>query len=177
VGEREAGGGHRLGRYARPEGIPMMAPLRPCPCCSRHVRVSEPACPFCSRKLDDAFRWVAIPRAPTARLSRAALFALGAGGLVFPACSSASNAPVPEDAAYDDVSVVPLYGFTPFCPDGEALGSGDRCIAAEASVKDATDRAPDAAATDAASDRAGDVQAPQNDAPADAADSGDAARD
>jgi hypothetical protein len=57
-------------------------PLRPCPACSRHVRASEPACPFCERELDAAFRSVPSPRAPAvARLSRAALFAIGAGGV------------------------------------------------------------------------------------------------
>jgi len=56
--------------------------LRACPGCSRHVRVSEPACPFCCRKLDDAFRLAPSPRGPAVgRLSRAALFALGAGGI------------------------------------------------------------------------------------------------
>jgi len=65
-----------------------MATLRPCPSCSRHARVGESACPFCGRELGDAFRRVPSPRAPAVgRLSRAALFAMGAGGLAASACS------------------------------------------------------------------------------------------
>jgi hypothetical protein len=35
-------------------GHAMAAALRSCPGCSRHVRVSEPACPFCGGELGDA---------------------------------------------------------------------------------------------------------------------------
>jgi|HubBroStandDraft_2_1064218.scaffolds.fasta_scaffold56157_3 hypothetical protein len=72
----------------------MTAPLRPCPGCSRHVRASESACPFCRHELDIAFR--SAPSSPTpavGRLSRAALFAIGAGGLTAgSACGSLSQA-------------------------------------------------------------------------------------
>jgi hypothetical protein len=44
--------------------------------------VSEPTCPFCGAPLGEAFRTFAAPRAPTARLSRAALFAVGASGAI-----------------------------------------------------------------------------------------------
>jgi hypothetical protein len=66
-----------------------MLALRPCPSCARHARVSEPACPFCGARLGEAFRTFVLPRAPTTRLSRAALVALGAGGVVV-ACGSGS---------------------------------------------------------------------------------------
>ena len=56
--------------------------LRPCPGCSRHVRVSEGACPFCGVSLDPSFAAAPVPVAPSKRLSRAALFAFGTGTLV-----------------------------------------------------------------------------------------------
>jgi hypothetical protein len=66
------------------------ARLRPCPSCARHARVSEPACPFCGARLGEGFRTFVAPKAPTLRLSRAAMFALGAGGFVAAACSSSA---------------------------------------------------------------------------------------
>jgi hypothetical protein len=72
-----------------------MAALLPCPSCARHARVSEPTCPFCATPFDDAFRTdEPRPRAPTGRLTRAALFAVGAGGLVAGtlSCASAESA-------------------------------------------------------------------------------------
>ncbi|MCB9570480.1 MAG: hypothetical protein H6709_00165 [Kofleriaceae bacterium] len=56
-----------------------MSDLAPCPACHRHVRVDEPACPFCGGETP-----AATPRpASRTRLSRAAVFAgaaLAAGG-------------------------------------------------------------------------------------------------
>ena len=70
------------------------APLCPCPGCSRHVKTSESACPFCKRELAGAFQSAPSSLAPAARLSRAALFALGAGGVVV-ACGSGTANPQP----------------------------------------------------------------------------------
>jgi hypothetical protein len=129
----------------------MTAPLRACPGCSRHVRVSEPACPFCGGELDGAFRSTPSPRVPAVgRLSRAALFAVGAGGIAAgSACGSMT------EQAY-----------------GGAACEGNDCIpyvAADASVEAAPDGAPNAATGDAAVDSAGDVQAQPGDASTDAA--------
>ena len=53
-----------------------MAPhLLPCPGCTRHVRVSETACPFCARAFDEVFRGTPRPAAPARHLGRAAMFA------------------------------------------------------------------------------------------------------
>jgi len=63
-----------------------------CPSCARHVRVSEAACPFCGATLDASFRQRPAPRAPAARLGRAALFALGTTTVgLAAACSSSSQ--------------------------------------------------------------------------------------
>src|ERR1700733_11424777 len=80
--------------------------LAACPCCARHVRVSESACPFCRSALRDAFPATPTrePREPRARLTRAALFALGAGVVLTPACSSKSSGS----------TVLPGYGLAPF---------------------------------------------------------------
>jgi hypothetical protein len=53
-----------------------MKQLVPCPQCSRHVRVSETACPFCALPLDLA--GTPEPQLPRTRLGRAATFAFGA---------------------------------------------------------------------------------------------------
>jgi hypothetical protein len=85
------------------------AHLRPCPTCARHVRVTEAGCPFCGATLADSFRASPRPQAPAARLTRAALFALGTGTLALaPACSSSSS--------------TPAYGVPPVEYDGSSGG-------------------------------------------------------
>src|ERR1700677_1330933 len=112
-----------------PMGGPhMTAMLRACPSCSRHVRVSEPTCPFCGRDLDEAFRSAPSPRAPAARLSRAALFAVGAAGWV------AGSTSFPDGGSSGSA-----YGANP-CPDDACL------ITYEASVEASADGATEASA-------------------------------
>jgi|HubBroStandDraft_1064217.scaffolds.fasta_scaffold37267_1 hypothetical protein len=108
----------------------MTAPLRPCPGCSRHVRASEPACPFCRGELDDAFRSAPRPRAPTARLSRAALFAIGAAGFLAGSvsCSSGSSYGAPPPPCDLDGSC-----DTPYLP-GEASVDAATVIASDAAA-------------------------------------------
>ena len=96
------------------------AHLVPCPSCARHVRVSEAACPFCRGALDESLRAQPAPQAAPARLSRAALYALGAAGTVTlaAACSqSVYGAPVtPDDAGPRDAGppmVDAAYGGPP----------------------------------------------------------------
>jgi hypothetical protein len=104
-----------------------MAQLRQCPCCSRHVRVSEPACPFCAGELDDGFRSTPSPRARAAgRLSRAALFALGASGLATAGCGSGSSTGS-GGTQTGTGNVLAPYGAPPVCvQDGscESVGVG-----------------------------------------------------
>jgi hypothetical protein len=84
-----------------------MPALRPCPSCSRHVRISEAACPFCAARFDDAFRAEEPrPRAPTARLTRAALFALstGAAGMTTACGGQVSGPGTQVDASEGDAT-------------------------------------------------------------------------
>jgi hypothetical protein len=99
------------------------ARLLACPSCSRHVRATERACPFCSEALPETFAAAPAPRAPTKRLSRAALYAFGATSItVAAACSSGSGTPAGDtdgstaDASPDSPSAMPLYGAA--APDG-----------------------------------------------------------
>jgi hypothetical protein len=65
-----------------------MNQLVPCPECSRHVRQSESACPFCGQALSLAH--LPPPAMPRRRLGRAATFAFGAsvvGATALVACS------------------------------------------------------------------------------------------
>ncbi len=89
--------------------------LRPCPACSRHVRVSEGACPFCSVALDASFRAAPAPIGPSARLSRAALFAFSAGTAVL-APVVAIDCSTTSEPLYGGSAIAP-YGAEPF-PEG-----------------------------------------------------------
>jgi hypothetical protein len=102
----------------------MSTHLAPCPSCARHVRVSEARCPFCDGGLNDTFHALPAPQPPMRRLKRAALYAVGASGLVLGACSSSSSNTMtqalyggpPADAAADAADggqVVALYGAPP----------------------------------------------------------------
>jgi hypothetical protein len=118
--------------------------LVPCAGCSRHVRVSEEACPFCRARLPASLRQAARPLPPTARLTRAALFAFGTGTMaVAPsACSSSSSSgdvmfeppyglgPIP-DAGEDDATVSALYG-APADDGGDHPGISDAADGAPA---------------------------------------------
>jgi hypothetical protein len=123
-----------------------MAALLPCPSCARHARVSEPTCPFCATPFDDAFRTdEPRPRAPTGRLTRAALFAVGAGGLVAGtlSCASAESAygGTPEGPFWDDAS--PLVDAATDAPEAAAVdATPEASTVADAGGADAGADAP-----------------------------------
>jgi hypothetical protein len=76
--------------------------LVPCPSCARHVRQSEPACPFCSVQL--ALGHVSPPALPRSRLGRAATFAFGAslvGATSLVACGGESETSKPDGGGAD----------------------------------------------------------------------------
>lgn len=75
------------------------AHLSACPSCTRHVRVSEEVCPFCGAPLSDAFRAEEAPKPPRGRLTRAALYAFGAGSITFATACGGSTNNEPEDAS------------------------------------------------------------------------------
>jgi hypothetical protein len=93
----------------------MMKPrLLACPGCARHVRVSESACPFCGAALPDSFGAGDAPRKP-ARLTRAALYALGATSLTIAATASAgcgTSGGGSGDSGSDQMAVA-AYGCPP----------------------------------------------------------------
>ncbi len=79
-----------------------------CPSCARHVRVTERACPFCSSVLSATLRSSPAPRAPAARLSRAALYAFGAGTLSMASACGGTTSPGVESHQMADA-----YGGPP----------------------------------------------------------------
>ena len=97
--------------------------LQPCPSCSRHVRSTETACPFCAT----ALALTASPAPMTSeRLGRAALFVFGAAMATNVAACSMSTTPPsdtgpnpdvsdfpPADAGTDAPTPVPDSGFFP----------------------------------------------------------------
>jgi hypothetical protein len=119
-----------------------------CPSCSRHVRVSESACPFCGGGLPASLRDAPAPRAPRTRLTRAALFAFGTGGMALtPACSSSSSSgqqPPVVDAAYggppidaSEESAMALYGGPPMdATPGDDAGPTDSGPVNDAALQD-----------------------------------------
>lgn len=97
-----------------------MSSLAPCVSCQRHVRVTEPACPFCGAALPEDFAGRAVP-GTTARLSRAALVAFATLGAAAGCGSSQQPAPAsppasPPVATTDDASAQPA--------DASAQGPG-----------------------------------------------------
>lgn len=114
--------------------------LAACPACARHVRISEPRCPFCAAPLASAFQNLTARPTPAVRLSRAALYALGVGALSASAAAcggavsgsgsekdsgasdaGADDAPTGVDSAYGgfppDANFAVPYGLSPPPPD------------------------------------------------------------
>ena len=145
----------------------MASPLVPCPSCTRHVRVSEQACPFCAASLPASFAATPAPRAVAVRLKRAALAALGAGTLTaVGACEMSSSdygAPPSEYPATDsgadiapDVTVGDAFVCCdPSCAMTKPLGcnecfcSGGQWVCSTFSCEDALSAAPADATPDA----------------------------
>jgi hypothetical protein len=65
--------------------------LVPCLSCQRHIRVSDPRCPFCGAALSLEQQASASPALPSRRLGRAALFTFGATLIGAAACSDGSG--------------------------------------------------------------------------------------
>ena len=128
----------------------MRPPLAACPACARHVRVNEPACPFCRVALPPSLRAVSAQPLPSVRLSRAALYAMRAGAISVTAvaCGGAvTTSRGSEDSGEADVArgepdanfAVP-YGLAP-PPDGGWIGvDATDASAADASQEDAAPR-------------------------------------
>jgi hypothetical protein len=72
--------------------------LRPCPGCTRHIKTSEPVCPFCATALSAEFAAFS-PTLPNKRMSRAALVALGAT-IALTGCAASTQ---PGDGSSRDV--------------------------------------------------------------------------
>jgi hypothetical protein len=73
-----------------------------CPTCERHVRAHEPVCPFCAGALSESVRAAVPARRPTGRLTRAAMYAVGATSLTLAAaCSSTSSPGNPDGSSAD----------------------------------------------------------------------------
>ena len=126
----------------------MYRPLAPCASCSRHVRTSEAACPFCAAPLTNR----AIPiEAPgtTQRVSRAAAFALtaslavtGCGGTVVqgapgdsgPRDGSSKSDATTDGAPDDEGGPLVHYGAPPY-----GLPPGDAAPPEDAGADDASD--------------------------------------
>lgn len=90
-----------------------MSQLLPCSSCSRHVRRTESACPFCGTSI--AFAGASSARTSTERLGRAAIFTFGAViATTAGACTGntvpAYGAPAVDAATADTGGAVPLYG-------------------------------------------------------------------
>jgi len=109
------------------------ARLLACPSCSRHVRATERACPFCAAALPETFAAAPAPRPPPKRLSRGALYAFGATSITLAtACSSGGGTVPPGEAGADaesDVTAVPLYGASADAQPFDARGASDVTVA------------------------------------------------
>lgn len=88
----------------------MKTHFAPCESCGRHIRVSEPTCPFCDRVTSGSFRAQQAPAAPNKRLSRAALFTFGAAAATAVAGCSSSESVTPVYGAPADTSILETSG-------------------------------------------------------------------
>ncbi|HVU02360.1 MAG TPA: hypothetical protein VHE30_11440 [Polyangiaceae bacterium] len=68
-----------------------MSHLIPCPGCSRHLRRSESACPFCGADVRATMTVAPERTMPTSRLGRGALFAFAAATVGAVACGGSSD--------------------------------------------------------------------------------------
>ncbi|UJR82379.1 hypothetical protein [Sandaracinus amylolyticus] len=101
--------------------------LLPCPGCTRHVRASESACPFCGESLGDALASAPPLRAPTTRLGRAATFAFGAAvatTLSVTGCAESEERAPDGGAQVDSGGPVPAYGAPAIDSGTPAIDSG-----------------------------------------------------
>jgi hypothetical protein len=127
-----------------------------CSSCSRHVRASEGACPFCGVSLPVA---KATPPAPSSRVSRAALLAFGAGAFMLtPACSSSNGG----GESCGPPNCFPPYGAPPLedaggAPDGSLVpadaqvgtpDAADAFTSADSGSDGGSDAGPSDATTD-----------------------------
>jgi len=83
--------------------------LLPCPSCSRHVRTTDRACPFCRTAI------ALEPAVPVIgeRLGRAAIFAFGAAMVTNVAACSMSTTPGNDAASPGNDAAVTEDAFTP----------------------------------------------------------------
>ena len=87
-----------------------MTSLAACPSCARHVRINESRCPFCSVGLEGAFANRPSPLAAVGRLSRAALFALGATAAAAGTVVGCSDDPKEPEPEQQDAGTNAIYG-------------------------------------------------------------------
>jgi hypothetical protein len=109
-----------------------MTALVPCPSCSRHVRSSEAACPFCATTLPESLAARAVPSAPR-RLERLAAFTFAAS-LAVAGCNGKTDAETgssfddladKSDAGPDDHGQpMPMYGMPAPPRDDDADDGG-----------------------------------------------------
>ena len=99
-----------------------MSPLVPCPSCSRHVRSSEPACPFCASALPTDLGARAVPAAPK-RLDRLAAFTFAAT-LAVTGCAVVSGGDDSEKSEGEIGAIQPMYGMPPPPPAQDSGSDG-----------------------------------------------------
>lgn len=111
-----------------------MSSLVPCPKCTRHVRRSETACPFCGAGVTDAMARAPERAMPTMRLGRSALFVFAAASVGAAGCggdtgTDTSKTGVKGDAATTGgasntggYTAMALYGAP--APTGGTTGAG-----------------------------------------------------
>ncbi len=119
----------------------MSEPLAPCPACRRHLRVTDPTCPFCGEPMPASFRRSVLRATATQRLSRSALAALGAAGLAGVAlagCGAKSGLEIPTEPA-------PIRAATDSGVVASRADAG-RALAPDAAVVDPADSGSDGGA-------------------------------
>ena len=99
-----------------------MSHLVPCAGCARHVRATEPTCPFCGAA---SAAIAPTPRLPTQRLTRAARFAFGAAVVTTLNVAGCGNSHTPDDDAGHDAGLTSEPGLPTDAGDEPDAGADD----------------------------------------------------
>ncbi len=119
-----------------------MAALVCCMECARHVRISDPACPFCGASLEGLEERHVEPLPGDRGLTRAAVVLMSAAALTGCGNTSGTKDPAPTPTPTETSPPVPVYGPAPIADTNDG-GEGHPQAAPAYGVPPIADPAPD----------------------------------
>ena len=121
-----------------------MAALVGCTECARHVRITEPACPFCGAVLEGLEERRLEPLPADRGLTRAAVVLMSAAALAGCGKTSGTKEPAPTPTPTEtSPEPVPVYGPAPIADTDDAAAGLPQAAPAYGAPPIATEPAPD----------------------------------